>query len=80
MNTAFKTGNFQSGQTITTVSRQWLARSPDEKFTSLTDLRDSISTTVLLAQAGFGANTIRALGARASCAARRANANRTKGH
>ncbi len=43
MTTAFKTGNFQSGQTIDTVSRQWLARPADEKFTSLTDLRDAVA-------------------------------------
>lgn len=43
MNTAFKTGNFQNGQTITTVSRQWLARPADEKFTSLNDLRAAVS-------------------------------------
>ena len=43
MTTAFKTGNFQKGQTITTVSRQWLARPADEKFTSLTDLRDAVT-------------------------------------
>lgn len=43
MNAAFKTGNFQQGQTITTVSRQWLARPADEKFTSLTDLRAAVA-------------------------------------
>lgn len=44
MTTAFKTGNFKNGQTITTVSRQWLARPADEKFTSLNDLRDAVAT------------------------------------
>jgi hypothetical protein len=43
MTTAFKTGNFQNGQTITTVSRQWLARPADEKFTSLDDLRSAVA-------------------------------------
>lgn len=43
MGTAFKTGNFDKGQAITTVSRQWLARPADEKFTSLSDLRDSVA-------------------------------------
>lgn len=43
MTTAFKTGNFQNGQTITSVSRQWLARPADEKFTSLTDLRAAVA-------------------------------------
>lgn len=43
MTTAFKTGNFQNGQTITSVSRQWLARPADEKFTSLNDLRDAVA-------------------------------------
>lgn len=42
MNTAFKAGNFNKGQAITTVSRQWLARPADEKFTSLTELRDTV--------------------------------------
>lgn len=43
MTTAFKTGNFNKGQTINTVSRQWLARPADEKFTSLTDLRATVA-------------------------------------
>ena len=42
MTTAFKTGNFQRGQTIDAVSRQWLSRPADEKFTSLTDLHDAV--------------------------------------
>lgn len=43
MTAAFKTGNFNQGQTITTVSRQWLARPADEKFTSLSDLRAAVA-------------------------------------
>ncbi len=42
--TAFKTGNFSKGETITAVSRQWLARPADEKFTSLTDLHHAVKT------------------------------------
>lgn len=43
MNTAFKVGNFDKGQSNTVVSRQWLARPADEKFTSLDDLRASVA-------------------------------------
>ncbi len=39
---AFKVGNFQQGETHMAVSRQWLSRSPDEKFLSLGDLRQSV--------------------------------------
>lgn len=43
MTAAFKVGNFQKGQSNTVVSRQWLARPADEKFTSLDDLRASVA-------------------------------------
>lgn len=41
-NAAFSVGNFDKGQTITTVSRQWISRSPDEKFLSLSDLKSNV--------------------------------------
>lgn len=43
MTAPFKVGNFNQGQSNTIVSRQWLARPADEKFTSLTDLRDAVA-------------------------------------
>lgn len=39
---AHTVGNFDKGQTITTVSRQWISRSADEKFLTLEDLRASV--------------------------------------
>lgn len=41
-NAAFSVGNFDKGQAITTVSRQWISRSPDEKFLSLSDLKSNV--------------------------------------
>jgi hypothetical protein len=35
---AFKVGNFDKGEVHGAVSRQWLARRPDEKYLSLTAL------------------------------------------
>lgn len=43
MTAPFKVGNFNQGQSNTIVSRQWLARPADEKFTSLTDPRDAVA-------------------------------------
>lgn len=43
MTAPFKVGNFDKGQSNTIVSRQWLARPADEKFTSLIDLRDAVA-------------------------------------
>lgn len=40
----FQTGNFDKGQTINTVSKQWLARPADEKFLSLPDLHNAVKT------------------------------------
>lgn len=38
-----KVGNFGNGQTVTTVSKQWLSRTPDQKFLSLDDLHQSVN-------------------------------------
>lgn len=40
--TAFKVGNFNRGTSDMTVSRQWLSRSPDQRFLSLPDLKASV--------------------------------------
>lgn len=37
--TAHKVGNFNNGQAVTDVSKQWIARPADQKFTSLGALR-----------------------------------------
>lgn len=42
MNAPYKVGNFSNGQSIGTVSRQWISRSPDEKFLSLTALKAAV--------------------------------------
>lgn len=40
---AFKVGNFSSGTSDTTVSRQWISRPADQKFLSLSDMMHSVS-------------------------------------
>lgn len=40
---AFTVGNFGKGESRTEVSKQWIARPADQKFTSLTDLRTSVA-------------------------------------
>jgi hypothetical protein len=44
MNAPYAVGNFGSGQTVTTVSRQWLSRSPDQKFLSLGALKAAVDS------------------------------------
>lgn len=40
---AFKVGNFNRGQSRDEVSRQWIARNPDERYLSLGDLRAAVA-------------------------------------
>jgi hypothetical protein len=39
----FKVGNFERGQNRREVSRQWISRAPDERFLSLTALREAVA-------------------------------------
>jgi hypothetical protein len=41
---ARKVGNFERGETRTDLSRQWLSRPADQKFLSLNELHDAVST------------------------------------
>lgn len=42
MNAPYAVGNFGKGEAVHTVSRQWISRSPDQKFTSLGALKAAV--------------------------------------